>query len=97
MSLPDFFFDRVTADIRRQMDGVLALTEQLTRQRLSPDAQACVSGVEEAAGGVRRILDAALDIRTVATDGLTTDPAPLRLRARLPGLVEAAARARPGP
>ena len=80
MSLPDFFFDRVTADIRRQMDGVLALTEQLTRQRLSPDAQACVSGVEEAAGGVRRILDAALDIRTVATDGLTTDPAPLRLR-----------------
>src|SRR5258708_33817895 len=80
MSLPAFFFDRVTADIRQQMDGVLALTEQLSRQRLTPDVQACVSGVEEAAGGVRRMLDAALDLRSVATEGLTTDPAPLRLR-----------------
>ncbi|MFL5298438.1 MAG: response regulator [Phenylobacterium sp.] len=80
MSLPAFFFDRVTADIRQQMDGVLALTEQLSRQRLSPDAQACVSGMEEAAGGVRRMLDAALDLRNVAVKGLTVDPAPLRLR-----------------
>ncbi|HEY0436403.1 MAG TPA: response regulator [Phenylobacterium sp.] len=80
MSLPVFFFDRVTADIRQQMDGVLALTEQLSRQRLSPDAQACVAGVDEAASGIRRMLDAALDLRSVATDGLTCDPAPLRLR-----------------
>jgi CheY-like chemotaxis protein len=80
MSLPAFFFDRVTADIRQQMDGVLALTEQLSRQRLTPDVQACVSGVEEAAGGIRRMLDAALDLRAVAVDGLTTNPAPLRLR-----------------
>src|SRR5258706_12937139 len=80
MSLPAFFFDRVTADIRQQMDGVLALTEQLSRQRLTPDVQACVSGVEEAAGGIRRMLDAALDLRSVAVDGLTTNPAPLRLR-----------------
>ena len=80
MSLPAFFFERVTADIRQQMDGVLALTAQLSRQRLTPDAQACVSGVEEAAGGVRRVLDAALDLRNVAVKGLTTDPQPLRLR-----------------
>jgi CheY-like chemotaxis protein len=80
MSLPAFFFDRVTADIRLQMDGVLALTEQLSRQRLTPDVQACVSGVEEAASGVRRMLDAALDLRNVAVQGLTTDPQPLRLR-----------------
>ena len=33
MSLPEFFFERVTADIRERMDGVLALTEQLVRQR----------------------------------------------------------------
>src|SRR5678816_1575791 len=56
MSLPEFFFDRVTADIRQQMEGVLALTDQLGRQRLTPDAQACVSGVAEAATGVRRML-----------------------------------------
>jgi len=80
MSLPAFFFERVTADIRQQMDGVLALTEQLGRQRLAPDVQACVSGVEEAASGVRRMLDAALDLRNVAVKGLTTDPQPLRLR-----------------
>ena len=79
-TLPAFFFDRVTADIRQQMDGVLALTEQLSRQRLSPDAQACVSGVEEAAGGVRRMLDAALDLRNVANKGLSSHPESLRLR-----------------
>jgi CheY-like chemotaxis protein len=80
MSLPAFFFERVTADIRQQMEGVLALTEQLGRQRLTPDVQACVSGVEEAASGVRRMLDAALDLRNVAVKGLATDPQPLRLR-----------------
>jgi CheY-like chemotaxis protein len=80
MSLPKFFFDRVTAEICQQMDGVLALTEQLKRQRMSPDAEACVSGVEEAASGVRRMMDAAVSLRKVSTEGLTLDPAPLRLR-----------------
>src|SRR5690242_20366873 len=80
MSLPAFFFERVTDDIRQQMEGVLALTGQLSRQRLTPDVQACVSGVEEAAGNVRRMLDAALDLRNVAAKGLTCDPQPLRLR-----------------
>ena len=80
MSLPAYFFDRVTADIRQQMEGVLALTEQLSRQRLTPDVQACVSGIEESAAGVRRVLDAALDLRNLAVKGLDTDPQPLRLR-----------------
>jgi CheY-like chemotaxis protein len=80
MSLPAFFFERVTDDIRQQMDGVLALTDQLSRQRLTPDVQACVSGIEEAAGSVRRMLDAALDLRSVSVRGLTCDPQPLRLR-----------------
>ncbi len=80
MSLPTFFFDRVTSDICKQMEGVLALTEQLQRQRLSPDAEACVSGVAEAASGVRRLLEAAINLRTVTQHGLTLDPAPLRLR-----------------
>jgi len=80
MSLPTFFFDRVTCDIRQQMEGVLALTEQLQRQRLSPDAEACVSSVAEAAGGVSRLLEAAINLRTVTQEGLTLDPSPLRLR-----------------
>jgi CheY-like chemotaxis protein len=80
MSLPAYFFERVTADICQQMEGVLALTEQLSRQRLTPDVQACISGVEEAAAGVRRTLNAALDVRNVAVQGLSSDPQPLRLR-----------------
>src|ERR1700730_1131819 len=68
MSLPAFFFGGGTADIRQQMDGVLALTGQLSRQRLTADVQACVSGVEEAAGGVRRLLDAALGLRELVDE-----------------------------
>jgi CheY-like chemotaxis protein len=80
MSLPTFFFDRVTTDIRQQMEGVLALTEQLERMRLSPEGEACVSGVAEAAAGVRRMLESAVSLRKVTVDGLTLEPAPLRLR-----------------
>jgi len=80
MSLPTFFFDRVTGEIRQQMDGVLALTEQLMRQRMSPDAEVCIGGVAEAAEGVRRLLEAAINLRKVTQEGLTLDPAPLRLR-----------------
>jgi len=79
MSLPDFLFDRVTAEIRQQMAGILALADQLARQRLTPDAQACVSGVAEAADSVRRTLAAALDLRAMETDGLRLEPAPVRL------------------
>ncbi|RAK58820.1 hybrid sensor histidine kinase/response regulator [Phenylobacterium hankyongense] len=95
MSLPEFFFDRVTADIRQQMDGVLALAEQLSRQRLAPDAQACVAGVAEAAAGVRRMLDRAIDLRLATTQQLALSPAPLRLREVMDD-VEARWRARAG-
>jgi two-component system, sensor histidine kinase len=80
MSLPDFFFDRVTAEIVQQMDGALALTDQLSRQRLTPDAHACVSGVAEAAEGVRRLMERATDLRKITNHGLSLEPAPLRLR-----------------
>ena len=80
MSLQAFFFDRVTSEICQQMDGMLALTEQLARQRLSPESDACVSGVAEAATGVRQLLEAAITLRKVNLEGLTLDPQPLRLR-----------------
>src|SRR5438874_309941 len=62
MALPDYLFERVTADIGQQMAGIVALADQLARQRLTPDAQACVSSVSEAADSVRRTLAAALDV-----------------------------------
>lgn len=80
MSLPEFFLDRVTADIRQQMDGVLALTGQLARQRLTADGDACVASVAEAAESVRRMLDTAIDLKNVSVDGLTLKLEPIRLR-----------------
>ena len=80
MSLPDFFFERVTSEIHQQMEGVLALAERLGRQHLTPDAQTCVSGVAEAAATVRQIVAASMDLKTAATDGLTFSPEPKRLR-----------------
>jgi two-component system, sensor histidine kinase len=80
MSLPDFFFDRVTAEVRQQMEGVLALSEQLARQRLTPDGEACVASVTEAAAAVTRLLDTATDLRAVAFAGLNLDEQPVRLR-----------------
>ena len=43
MSLPEFFFERVTSEIHQQMEGVLALSERLARQPMAPDAQDCVA------------------------------------------------------
>jgi two-component system, sensor histidine kinase len=80
MSLPDYFFERVTADIRQQMDGVVALTDQLARHRLNADAEACVAGVAEAAAGVRRVLDCAVDLKLVAIEGLQLRLEAVRLR-----------------
>jgi len=80
MSLPDFFAERVTADIRQQMDGVVALAGQLSRQRLNPDGQACVASIEEAAAGVQRLLELALDLRGVTQKGLELQLEPVRLR-----------------
>ena len=80
MSLPDFFFERVTSEIHQQMEGVLALAERLSRQHLAPDAQTCVAGVSEAAATVRAIVAASMDLKTAATDGLAFSPEPKRLR-----------------
>jgi CheY-like chemotaxis protein len=78
MSLPEFIFERVTADIRQQMAGILALTDQLARQRLTPDAQACISSVAEAAEGVRRIVTASLELNALSDN--PAEPVPVRLR-----------------
>jgi CheY-like chemotaxis protein len=80
MSPSDFFFERVTDEIRQQMDGVLALTQRLARERLTPDAAACVAGVNEAAAGVARLLADSIELRNAAGKGLELDAQPHRLR-----------------
>jgi len=80
MSLPDFFFERVMDELRQQMDGVKALTDRLARERLSPDAAACVEGLTEALGGVSRLLDGSVALKSAATGGVTLNPEPRRLR-----------------
>ena len=80
MSLPDFLAERVAADIRQQMDGVLALTDQLSRQRLTADGEACVASVAAAAEGVRRMVDAGRDLKAVTAQGLVLDLQPVVLR-----------------
>ena len=80
MSLPEFLFDRLRADIRQQMDGVLALSGQLSRHRLSADADACVQSVADAALTVRRLLDAVLDLQNRDSASLSYAAQPLQLR-----------------
>jgi len=80
MSLPEFLADRVSAEIRQQMDGVLALAEQLGRQRLTPDGEACLASVVAAADGVRRMVEAGRDLKGMAAQGLSLDLAPVVLR-----------------
>ena len=66
MSLPEFFYERVTSEIHQQMEGVLALAERLARQPMGADAQACVAGVTEAARAVGQILMSSSDLKAAA-------------------------------
>jgi len=80
MSLPDFFADRMNADIREKMEGVLALTAQLGRQRLSADGEACVASVADAAASVTRLIDAERDLRRMSLEGPFLKLEPVLLR-----------------
>jgi len=80
MSLPEFFFERVSADLRQQLEGVHALADRLTDRRLAPDAQACVEGISEAAAGLCRLLDNALQLRAAATQSPALSLSAIRLR-----------------
>jgi CheY-like chemotaxis protein len=79
-SLSEPLFERLAAEIRQQMDGVLALVDRMGRNALSADAQACVAGVTEAAESVTRILDRAMDLQTTEGGALVLRPEPQQLR-----------------
>lgn len=80
MSAPDYLFDRVTHEIRAQMDGILALTSRLATPLSPADAAACLQGVTHAAESVRRITRASSDIREALSDTLVLTPGPVALR-----------------
>ena len=80
MSAPDYLFDRVTQEIRQQMDCILALTTRLAGPLPPADARACVDGVAAAAESVRRITAASSDIRSALSDTLALNPGPVALR-----------------
>jgi CheY-like chemotaxis protein len=80
MSAPDYLFDRVTQEIRQQMDCILALTTRLAGPLPPADARACVDGVAAAAESVRRITAASSDIRAAMSDTLALTPGPVALR-----------------
>lgn len=80
MSLPEFFFERITDEVRQQMDGVLALAQRLARQPLGTDAQTCIAGITEAAETVRRVLESSVELKAAATQDLAFTPVPTLLR-----------------
>lgn len=80
MASSEFLFDRVTADVRQHLAGLTALADQLARQRLAPDAQACALGITDLAASLSRVMDAARDLKRADDDGLSVTPAPVRLR-----------------
>lgn len=77
MSAPDYLFDRVTQEIRQQMDCILALTTRLATPLPAADARACVEGVTAAAESVRRMATASSDIRAALSDTLALTPGPV--------------------
>lgn len=72
MSLHTYIFDRVTEELRLQLDGVRALAERLSRERLSPDASACVDGISEAMASASTLLADSLRLREAAPSGCAT-------------------------
>lgn len=88
MSLPDFFADRMNADIREKTEGVLELTAQLGRQRLSADGEACVASVADTAASVTRMIDAERDLRRMSLEGPVLKLEPVRLRELMDNIEE---------
>ena len=78
--LPDFLFDRVSAEIQQQMAGVLALADRLAHQPTLGETQAYAASVAESAVSVQRILSRASELRAADANGLVLAPEPRQLR-----------------
>ena len=74
------FFDAIALEIRRPLEGVLAVTELLQRQPLSADAQAYLRTIVEQHRVLLRVLDDAADLGRAETGLLAVSPVACDLR-----------------
>ena len=71
--------ERLASEFRQQMDAILVMAEGLSRQALSPHAQAHIAGIVETAQAVRELAANALDMTLSRTGALTFESRPQRL------------------
>jgi len=72
--------ERMAVDIGAHLDGVLAITERLEQQRLTPDAAAFVRAIGDTSRDMGATVGRAIDLHRSARGQLTFSPAPTRLR-----------------
>lgn len=72
--------ERMAVDIGAHLDGVLAITERLEQQRLTPDAAAFVRAIGDTSRDMGETVGRAVDLHRSVNDGLSMNPAPTRLR-----------------
>ena len=72
--------ERMAVDIGAHLGGVLAITERLEQQRLTPDAAALVRAIGDTSRDMGATLSRALDVHRSARGQLALSPAPTRLR-----------------
>lgn len=72
--------ERMAVDIGAHLDGVLAITERLEQQRLTPDASAFVRAIGETSRDMSATVARAIDLHRSARGQLTLAAAPTRLR-----------------
>jgi two-component system, sensor histidine kinase len=79
MTQSEFFVERVNSEIRQQMEGVIALVDRLARQGMRTEAEACLSGIGDAAATVLQILSSSQELALASKSGLTFQDEPVAL------------------
>lgn len=72
--------ERMAVDIGAHLDGVLAITERLEQQRLTPDASAFVRAIGDTSRDMGATVGRAIDLHRSTRGQLVFTPAPTRLR-----------------
>lgn len=72
--------ERMAVDIGAHLDGVLAITERLEQQRLTPDASAFVRAIGDTSRDMGATVNRAIDLHRSSRGQLTFAPTPTRLR-----------------
>ncbi|MDI1363941.1 MAG: hybrid sensor histidine kinase/response regulator, partial [bacterium] len=72
--------ERMATDITSHLDGVLAITERLEHQHLTPDASAFARAIGETSRDMGVMLGRAIDLHRSTLGHLSMVPEPVRLR-----------------